>query len=328
MSKVKRIAYTPGEPAGIGSDLILQLANEDFGAQIVVFGCIEQLAARASTLNVEVSFRRMDWKDEPYEFEPNTLWVHSVELANPYVCQSMDEANREGVLASLRQAHQFCREGKVHAMVTGPVHKGVLSTNQAPFSGHTDFLAQLCDTPRYMMAFDTPDCLVGLATTHIPLVDVSSALNEPRLLDCIQLMHEALKNQYQISNPLIGVCGLNPHASEDGLMGHEEAKVIIPAIERARALGLNVEGPLPGDTAFTPMSRTRFDGILAMFHDQGLAPIKALSFGDCVNVTLGLPIIRTSVDHGTAFSLAGTGQANTLGLKHAFKCALKLKARS
>ena len=336
MSKVKRIAYTPGEPAGIGADLIIALAQHSFDYELVVFGCPEHLALRAHTLGLDLTLNTIDFSTQPTPNGQGRLSVYPIPLEQSDVIGIPNVKNRVAVLSSLREAFKACHQNQCQALVTGPVQKAVLSTQEKSFPGHTEFFAHCAEdestdtqsiTPTHedvMMAFYHPSAIVGLATTHIPLLQVPSTLTQALITSRVHLMHQALVGWFKIKQPKMGILGLNPHAGESGHIGTEEIEIIEPAIAKLKAQGLDVTGPLPGDTAFVAQTLNQFDGLLAMYHDQGLGPLKAMGFGQLVNITLGLPIIRTSVDHGTALNLAGTGQANPEGLKSALTLAYQL----
>lgn len=337
VSKVNRIAYTPGEPGGIGADLILTLAQQPFDFELVVFGCPEHLAHRAMVLGLNLNLSEVNFNQPPQKNGQGQLRIYPIPLKQWDIQGTTSDDNREGILESLRQAFKACYRNQCQALVTGPVHKSVLSTADKPFPGHTEFLAHCAAleisqrgsplNPTHqdvMMAFYQPGILVGLATTHIPLNQVSSTLTQTLIASRVHHMNQALVHWFGIQSPKIGILGLNPHAGESGQIGSEEIEVLEPAINNLKTQGLDVVGPMPGDSAFLPECLKEYDGLLAMYHDQGLGPLKSMGFGQLVNVTLGLPIIRTSVDHGTALTLAGTGKARPDGLKSALTLANQL----
>lgn len=318
---VKRLVLTPGEPAGIGPDLALQIAMQNLPAEIVVVASPDLLLQRAKRLGLDI---------ELYDFSPDApihpngrgkLAILPVALAQECTPGKLDPENSSYVLETLKQAFQLCITRQTDAMVTGPVHKAIICQSGIPFSGHTEYLAQLAGCEEVLMTFYTPSIIVALATTHCPLNTVSTKLTPKRLHHALTLLHEGLVNMFQKKHPQINICGLNPHAGESGQLGSEEQNIMIPVIETLRSQGFSLHGPVPGDTAFTPKALQGYDAILATYHDQGLAPIKALFFGDIVNMTLGLPFLRTSVDHGTALDLAGTGKAESNSLFKAVACA-------
>ena len=301
------IAVSSGEPAGVGPELCTTLLEEDFGARLVLVGDrgLLERAARRSL--------------------PADAVLH-VPLAAPVTAGRLDPANARYVLAVLDAAIDGCRAGRIDALVTAPVHKGVVNDAGIPFTGHTEYLAGRCGTPLPVMLLVGGGLRVALATTHLPLKEVSEAITEERIAAVLRILHGDLRTKFGIEQPRILVCGLNPHAGEGGHLGREEIEVIAPALERLRAEGLSVTGPVPADTAFLPARLAGHDAVLAMFHDQGLPVLKHASFGHAVNVTLGLPIVRTSVDHGTALELAGTGRADPGSLRAALALAAAMCA--
>ncbi|PWG65250.1 4-hydroxythreonine-4-phosphate dehydrogenase PdxA [Sediminicurvatus halobius] len=310
------IAVTPGEPAGIGPELVAALAGEDLGARVVAVADPELLGARGATGLVP-----FDPEREP---RAGTLEVLPVSLRRPAVPGRLDPANAAYVLETLRRAGEGCLAGRFAAMVTAPVHKGVINEAGVPFSGHTEFLAELTGARMPVMMLTAGSLRVALATTHLPLRAVPDAITAERLETVIRILVGDLECRYGLAAPRVLVAGLNPHAGEGGHLGGEEIELIIPLLERLRAEGLNLVGPLPADTLFTPRSLQGADAVLAMYHDQGLPVLKHAGFGRAVNVTLGLPIVRTSVDHGTALDLAGSGRAEGGSLRAAIAEAVAL----
>lgn len=316
------LALTPGEPGGIGPDICIQLAQQARDYSVVAVGSPELLTERAARLSLPIKIEH---------YEPGTsasrdaghLSVLPVELGAAAQAGVLNPANATYVLETLTLATRGCLEGTFSGLVTGPIHKGVINDAGIPFSGHTEFLAQLTDAYPVMM-LACPGLRVALATTHLPLKDVSAAINTTLLEQVITILHRDLARRFSIPDPNILVCGLNPHAGEGGHLGKEEIEIISPVLEQLRQTGMRLEGPLPADTLFTPPYLERADAVLAMYHDQGLPVLKHLGFGNAVNITLGLPIIRTSVDHGTALDLAGTGKADIGSLQAAIKAALEL----
>ncbi len=310
--------YTPGEPAGIGPDLILQAACDRLPDDLLVVGDPALLHQRAKTLGLAVTIEE---SDQGGPFAPGRLRVLPVPLATRPVPGRPDPANAPAVLESLEVATRRClAEPNRHALVTGPLHKGVINQAGIPFTGHTEFLAGLTGGHPVMM-LACPGLRVALATTHLPLRAVADAITPQTLETVLTILHRSLIERFAIPRPRIAVCGLNPHAGENGHLGDEEQRIIIPVLEALRARGLDLRGPLPADTLFTPAGLEGIDAVLAMYHDQGLPVLKHLGFGRAVNITLGLPIVRTSVDHGTAFDLAGSGRADTGSLQAALESA-------
>ncbi|MCB1957611.1 MAG: 4-hydroxythreonine-4-phosphate dehydrogenase PdxA [Rhodocyclaceae bacterium] len=311
------IAVTTGEPAGIGPELCAALRANPWAARIVLIGDAPLLARRIGAEAPLTAYRPVA------EGAPGVEVLH-VPLAAPSEPGRLDPANGPYVLATLDAAIAGCRSGAFDAMVTAPVHKGVICEGGVPFSGHTEYLAEHTGTPRVVMMLTGAGMRVALATTHLPLAGVAAAITAPMLEETLRIIHTDLQRHFGIAEPRILVAGLNPHAGEGGHMGREEIEVISPVLAALRAEGLHLEGPLPADTLFVPHTLARGDAVLAMYHDQGLPVLKHASFGGGVNVTLGLPIIRTSVDHGTALDLAGTGQADPGSLVTAFELALQM----
>ena len=311
-SNFPRIAITSGEPAGIGPDICVLLAQHEFAANITIIGDVNMLAARAKELNI------------PFDTK-NVLYTPT---ASPVVAGSLNPANSQYVLDTLNIAINGCINGEFDALVTAPVHKGVINDAGIIFSGHTEFLAEKTNTPQVVMMLvdgkKDGGLRVALATTHLALKDVPSAITQSNLEATIRILHADLVQKFGITNPHILVAGLNPHAGEDGYLGREEIDIINPVLARLRIEGMQITGALPADTLFTPKYLKHADCVLAMYHDQGLPVLKHGSFGGGVNVTLGLPIIRTSVDHGTALDLAGTGKIETGSMQAAIDLAIEL----
>jgi 4-hydroxythreonine-4-phosphate dehydrogenase len=324
---VPRLAITPGEPAGVGPDLLVRLAQEPQAAELVAVADPALLTARAAALGLPLRLRSFDPALAPQAPCPGALACLEVPLAAPASPGRLDPANSGYVLETLRRAVAACLAGDVAALVTGPVHKGVINDAGIGFSGHTEFLAALTGGEPVML-LACPGLRVALATTHLPLAAVPAALNRANLERVLRVLHRDLVTRFGIPVPRILVCGLNPHAGEGGHLGREEVEVIGPVLDDLRAEGLRLEGPLPADTVFVPSRLERADAVLAMYHDQGLPVLKHRCFGTAVNITLGLPIIRTSVDHGTALDLAGTDRADLRSLRAAVRAALDLVAAS
>ena len=316
------IVVTTGEPAGIGPDICLQVAQHPFDCRLVFMADRDLLKARAETLRITVQLA--DHAAIPPErHQPGCLYVHHVPLARKVEAGVLNPANAAYVTALLRQAVIGCCGKQYDAMVTAPVHKGIINDAGIPFTGHTEYLAELTHS-RVVMMLIGGGMRVALATTHLPLKDVAAAITAENLENKLRIIHHDLIVRFALSRPRIAVAGLNPHAGESGHLGREEIDIIIPVLEKLRGEGMQLSGPLPADTLFNPHQLAQYDCILAMFHDQGLPVLKHASFGAGVNVTLGLPIIRTSVDHGTALDLAGTGRADAGSLITAIQTAIEL----
>ncbi len=320
--KPRRFALTPGEPAGIGPDLCLLLAAQPQPYPLIAITSRDLLCERAAQLGVAVELLMVSEDAFPDEPAPaGSLYVWDTPLQAPVVTGQLDSANGAFVLQTLTRAGQGCLDGHFAGMITAPVHKGVINDAGIAFSGHTEFLAELTGTEQVVMMLATGDLRVALVTTHLPLREVADAITAERLERVTRILHADLVNKFGIARPRILVCGLNPHAGEGGHLGREEIDIIEPALQRLRAEGFDLRGPLPADTLFTPKYLEHCDAVLAMYHDQGLPVLKYKGFGAAVNVTLGLPIVRTSVDHGTALDLAGSGAIDTGSLKVALQTA-------
>lgn len=324
---VPRLALTPGEPAGIGPDLAVQLAQRALNAQIVVVADPALLAERAAALRLPLALHAYRAEQDPRPQQPGELTVLATTLAAPCHCGKLNPANAAYVLESLRIATERCVRGELDALVTGPVHKGVINDAGFAFTGHTEYLAALTGTPLVVMMLMAGRLRVALATTHLPLAQVSQHITAPHLESVLRILHADLQHQLGIENPRILVCGLNPHAGENGYLGREELDIIEPVLNNLRSEGMNLTGPLPADTAFIPKRLEQTDVFLAMYHDQGLPVLKYAGFGEAINMTLGLPLVRTSVDHGTALELAGTGQADSSSLLAAIEVAMTAAQR-
>ena len=315
------LAITAGEPAGIGPDLVLRLTELALPARLVIVADKTLLHTRAAQLGLDVTLH--DY--QPHAPAPgNGLEVLHVLLAVPAVAGHLDAANGRYVLATLDTAINGCVRGEFAAMVTAPVHKGVINDAGVAFSGHTEYLAERTATPRVVMMLAGAGMRVALATTHLPLREVADAITRDSLREVIGILHADLVGKFGLAAPRILVAGLNPHAGEGGHMGREEIDVITPVLDELRADGMQLIGPLPADTLFNPDKLATADAVLAMYHDQGLPVLKHASFGAGINITLGLPIIRTSVDHGTALDLAGSGRADPGSLFEACQLASQL----
>jgi len=318
-----RVLLTPGEPAGIGPELAVRAARTR--PELVLVGDPEMLAARAAaTGQGEVAFRSWTGQAEP---RPGRLDCIPVASRHAAVPGRLDPANAAYVLETLDTACDAIAAGRAAALVTGPVHKGVINDAGIAFSGHTEYLATRAGAARVVMMLVAGDLRVALATTHLPLADVPAAIARAPLTETLRVVAADLRERFAIAAPRIAVLGLNPHAGEGGHLGREEIEVIAPVVDALRAEGLNLQGPLPADTAFVPARLRDFDAVVAMYHDQGLPVLKFSGFGQAVNVTLGLPFVRTSVDHGTALDLAGRGTADGGSLEAAVTLAARLLAQ-
>ena len=305
-----RIAITPGEPAGIGPDLVIRLAQRSWPTQLVICASTELLQQRAKQLGVDVEFVHYDSNQPPIPSQAGKMFVSNHPLNAQVQPGQLNPDNGQYVLNTLLTAIDGNMSGEFSAVVTGPVHKGVINEAGVSFSGHTEFFAQHANTPDVVMMLATEGLRVALVTTHVPLAYVAMAITPERLEKMVRILHHDLQDKFSIEHPRIYVCGLNPHAGEDGHLGTEEITTINPVLEKLRDEGMNLVGSLPADTIFQPKYLDNADAVLAMYHDQGLPVLKAKGFGASMNITLGLPFIRTSVDHGTALELAGTGEAD------------------
>ncbi|MBK8319767.1 MAG: 4-hydroxythreonine-4-phosphate dehydrogenase PdxA [Betaproteobacteria bacterium] len=322
------IAVTSGEPAGIGPELCLRLATFPGDVQLVVIGDRNLLAERARLLGLNVAVRAFCPKNP---VDRSMLDILHIPLAAPSKPGQLDAANGPYVLAVLDRALAGCQSGEFAAMVTAPVHKGVINDAGFPFTGHTEYLAEKTATPLVVMMLagntERGPLRVALVTTHLPLKDVPAAITADVLEKTLRILHADLQHKYGLARPRILVAGLNPHAGEGGYLGREEIEIITPVLEKLRGEGMLLSGPHPADTMFTPPVLAEGDAVLAMYHDQGLTALKYATFGQGINVTLGLPIIRTSVDHGTALALAGSGRADPGSLFEAVAEAARMAAR-
>lgn len=321
--KTPRLALTMGEPAGIGPDICLLAAQSRFPAEMIVIGSPQLLYSRAKQLNLSIHLKEWDPTSAPACNGEGVLSIIPIELKASCEAGILNRDNAAYVLETLSTAHNLCMARTCDALVTGPVHKAIIAESGIDFFGHTEYLAALSGVKDVLMTFYTPEFILAMMTTHVPLKAVSSCITEARLTRVIEILHDGLVNLFKITSPQIHVCGVNPHAGEDGRLGDEEQKILIPTLHKLRERKYALTGPVSADTAFTPTQRKEADAIVAMYHDQGLAPIKALYFEDIVNVTLGLPYLRTSVDHGTALPLAGTGQVSIQSLQKAIALAAR-----
>ena len=321
----KRFALTPGEPAGIGPDLCLLISRDRHPHALIAIASMDLLRTRAAELALDTALVEVSPGNWPSQPAPaGSLYVWDTPLGAPVVSGQLNALNAGYVLDSLKRAGEGSLDGSFAGMITAPVHKGVINEAGIPFSGHTEFLAELTRTEQVVMMLTTRGLRVALVTTHLPLKDVPAAITSERLQRVTRILHKDLVEKFGIAKPRILVCGLNPHAGESGHLGREEIEIIEPTLQLLRKEGLDLVGPLPADTLFTPKHLDSCDAVLAMYHDQGLPVLKYKGFGAAVNVTLGLPIVRTSVDHGTALDLAGTGRIDVGSLQVALETAYQM----
>ncbi len=317
-----KIAITAGEPAGVGPDLVCAIAQRQWPAQLLVIADPEVIEQRARQLNLPLTLHT--WTGQTETLPAKALYIVPVKAPAAVVPGQLNPDNGNYVVQTLRLAAEMNLTAQVDAIVTGPVHKGIINQAGISFSGHTEFFAQQANSQDVVMMLATEGLRVCLATTHIPLAYVAKAITQERLTRVLNIVHRDLQQKFGIQDPHIFVCGLNPHAGEGGHLGREEIDVIKPVIAALTDKGMRLTGPLPADTLFQPKYLNQADAVLAMYHDQGLPVLKAKGFGKSVNITLGLPFIRTSVDHGTALDLAGTGEAHTGSFCYALEQAISL----
>ncbi|MCG8707539.1 4-hydroxythreonine-4-phosphate dehydrogenase PdxA [Brenneria sp. 4F2] len=323
-SRIQRVVITPGEPAGIGPDLVIALAQQSWPVELVVCVDPELLMSRARQLRLPLTLQHYQPGLPAQPQQAGTLTVLAIPTTATAVAGQLNVDNSAYVVETLARACDGCLNGEFAALITGPVHKGIINDAGVPFSGHTEFFADRSHCKRVVMMLATEELRVALATTHLPLADVSAAITRQCLHEVITILHHDLQTKFGIKQPQIYVCGLNPHAGEGGHMGREELDVITPALDELRQQGMRLIGPLPADTLFQPKYLQHADAVLAMYHDQGLPVLKYQGFGRAVNITLGLPFIRTSVDHGTALELAATGAADPGSFTTALNLAIKM----
>ncbi len=327
----RRLAITPGEPAGIGPDITIKIAQNACNYQRIAIADPNLLTARAEQLKLPLKLIPIDYQAPPQGCRAGELFLEAIKLKTPCTPGKLDKTNAAYVINTLERAVERAQQHQIQALITGPVQKSIIIDSGIAFSGHTEFLAEKTQTPMVVMMLATqatsPALRVALATTHLPLAKVSEAITKERLRSVLRILNNDLKNHFGIKQPKILVCGLNPHAGEGGHLGLEEITTISPVINELKA-EMQLDGPLPADTAFTAKYLQNADAILAMYHDQGLPVLKSHSFGEAVNITLGLPFIRTSVDHGTALDLAGTGLADSKSLACALDYADHLTRQS
>ncbi len=324
MANTPRVVITPGEPAGIGPDLVIALAQHDWPVELVVCASESLLAERATLLGHTLKF--LPWQPHlpARPQRAGTLTVLPVALHAPVTPGKLDARNGNYVVDTLARACDGCLSGEFAAVVTGPVHKGIINDAGVAFTGHTEFFEARSGSKKVVMMLATEELRVALATTHLPLRAVADAITPALLRQVLAILHHDLQTKFGITRPHILVSGLNPHAGEGGHMGTEEIDTIIPVLDEMRAGGMHLTGPLPADTLFQPKYLESADAVLAMYHDQGLPVLKYQGFGRAVNITLGLPFIRTSVDHGTALELAGQGTADVGSFITALNLATKM----
>lgn len=325
---IPRLVITPGEPAGIGPDLCVSLAQQELSAELVFIADNDLLKDRAEQLGIKIQVVEFSNSNNRKQHTPGMLSVIHEPLTDKASAGQLNQANARYVLNTLDKAIDGCLDHTFDAMVTGPVHKGIINSAGIPFTGHTEYLADRTNCSMPVMMLATPGLRVALVTTHLPLSKVPGEITRERLIQVIKILHQGLRDHFGIESPRILVCGLNPHAGEDGHLGREEIDIIIPVLNQLLNAGMNIQGPLPADTLFVPERLKQADAVLAMYHDQGLPVLKHLGFGEAVNITLGLPIIRTSVDHGVALDLAGTGKARVSSLQYAIKTAAEMVLKS
>ncbi len=321
---VRTIAITSGEPAGIGPDLVVQLAQQAHACALVGIGDADLLQQRARQLGLPLHVQAFTESTAQHRHQPGTLQVIHVPLREHCEAGVLQPHNAQYVLDILQCAIEGCQQQRFSAVVTCPLHKAVINAGGIPFRGHTEFFAQQTQSEHVVMLLASEHLRVALATTHIPLAEVAASIQADSLEKTLRVLAHDLTRLFGVVDPYIGVCGLNPHAGENGYMGQEEQTILRPLLAKLRQQGMRLSEPLSADTAFVPAHAQQFDAILAMYHDQGLPALKASAFGHIVNVTLGLPIIRTSVDHGTALALAGTGKANSSSVHAALVLAQQL----
>jgi 4-hydroxythreonine-4-phosphate dehydrogenase len=322
---IPRIVLTTGEPAGIGPDIAVLLAQQPLAADVCVVADPGLLQARANLLNLPLTLTESATTQTTYN-KPGELKILPVHLNAPCTPGVLNPDNSSYVIKCLTLAAELTRKKTAAALVTGPIHKSIINDAGIAFTGHTEFLADWCGVKQVLMLFVIDQLKIALATTHIPLAQVPAAITAEKLQQQLRLLHQELQSKFQLAAPGILVCGINPHAGEGGYLGREEIDVMAPALAALRAENINVIGPLPADTIFTQTVLAQGDAVFAMYHDQALPVVKYLGFDRAVNVTLGLPIIRTSVDHGTALTLAGTGHASASSLIAAVKLAIAMSA--
>ena len=322
--KVTKIAFTTGEPAGVGPDLAISLVARPREETIVFFADPEVISARASTIGQQIKIIEIRDASQAVMVPPGYIQIIASVCPNPTCVGVPDPLNSPYVLECLDKAVDSCVSGKLDAMVTGPINKEIIYNAGISFTGHTEYIAQRLNAPLPVMMLTSDTLRVVLLTTHIPLSKVPSQINQRKIVEVVEIVHRELIGKFGIRNPRIQICGLNPHAGEGGHLGQEEESIIKPALEKLRLKDIIVNGPVSADSAFTEAARKEYDAIVAMYHDQGLVPLKTIGFGSSVNLTLGLPIIRSSVDHGTALDIAGSGNVDSGSVEAALELAINI----
>ena len=321
--KIPRIVLTMGEPAGIGPELLVKIAQFEFAAEIVVLANRNLLQTIADELSLPLVLEPIDWSSVAERHQVSSLKIENIDLFEPINAGKLNSLNSNSVLSMLSKAGELALSGQVDAVVTAPVHKAVLNQVDSSFMGHTEYFAEQAKVSKVVMMLATNQLRITLATTHIPLAEVSETIDKNLVEQTVRVIDHSFA-QFNLARPKIAVCGINPHAGEDGLLGTQDQQQVAPAIEVLKNAGINVEGPFPSDSLFTPKKRKIYDVFLAMYHDQGLPVVKAIGFGQCANITLGLPYIRTSVDHGTALDIASARVAEPDSLEYALNYAIQL----
>jgi len=323
MSHLPRILVTMGEASGIGPELLVKMAQLEYEAEIVVLANDAALNQAADELSLPLQLIRANYHLSPTKHKKNRLFFENIELPFKPIAGKLQPENSSAILNMLSRAGELALDKRVDAIVTAPVHKAILNQVDPSFLGHTEFFAKQANVAKVVMMLATKQLRMALATTHIPLCKVSQTITKDLVKQIVQIIHQSFV-KFKLPEPKIAVCGLNPHAGEDGLLGHEDQQVIFPAINELQKIGIDVKGPFPSDSLFTKKKREEFDVFLAMYHDQGLPVVKAIGFGQCANITLGLPYIRTSVDHGTALDIADQRIASPDSLNYAINYAIQL----
>ena len=323
-NKNRPIAITPGDPAGVGPDVLLDYAKDNETTEIIAYADPELLETRAKLLGYAIRIEKISDPKNFQQPKKGTLLVHPVNLRSTVQPGVPNPKNSVYVLKCIDNAIDHAMKGKIRAVVTGPINKMLINKSGTSFSGHTEYIASKLNIKNPVMMLAQGKLKVVIMTTHIPLTLVPGLITKNRVETVIKITEKELRNKFKISAPRIALCGLNPHAGENGHVGTEEEQIIKPVINKMKTLGFNLDGPIPADTIFAFENYKKYDVVIAMYHDQGLAPFKALAFGKAVNITLGLPIIRTSVDHGTAFDKAATGTAQSSSLEAAIKIAAEI----
>lgn len=326
MVKFERIVITPGEPAGIGPDITIQVAQKKWPVELVAIADPDLLLQRAKQIGLTLKLVEDLTPSQNEDHQPGVLKILPIKLNNKAEPGRLNPANADYVMRTLESAAAMCLKKTAQALVTGPVHKEIINQAGITFTGHTEFFAHYCHVPYTVMLFVVDQLKVALTTTHLPLAEVPKAITKERLQSTLLILNNELKRCFHIHSPRILVCGLNPHAGEGGYLGREEIEIITPLIKKLREEKYHIEGPLAADTIFTPKYVQQADAILAMYHDQALPLIKYIGFGHAVNVSLGLPFVRTSVDHGTAIDLAATKMVDAGSMDAALTLAIKMIA--